>query len=480
MMARGTGLLVLALAAAACRERPAAQQQAAQAPALDTAPAVPAEPRPSVAWLAVSPGVATFDAVGDTVRLSTAVPAQCQSANDAVAAVEPGGLVRSRGNGETHIRCWAPGAVGRMTVRIAQQIRRVAIVAEQGLTMRQAGDSVRLTLARVDRLGTPVQTVRPTWASLQPDLAQVDSVSGVARAVAATGSARIVASVDGFSDTVMVEMGVKAEASQNLLATRRTAASRRPVRTAVRAAAGRQPTLTPRGAPAPEIVRRSSSAPIAARQPTEADSLFRTPLQAAAAARRSTLTVSAIASLSEHHVTLNGSDTTVESQSGLMIGGAVDYQTGSWLTVHAQMTSGKLTADSSIARDQTVTDAQLDVGVQAFPWLTFIGGFGGRAYHDIALQRWIFVRAGGEARFGLGGGPLSGVLRLMLLPVISAGQNQTAPSFGMISTVGLQYESGKLSSGLQYVVERYGFSGGDPRLEQFGALQFRLGLRFGR
>jgi hypothetical protein len=192
------------------------------------------------------------------------------------------------------------------------------------------------------------------------------------------------------------------------------------------------------------------------------------------------LTVSAIASLSEHHVTLSGSDTTVESQSGLMIGGAVDYQTGSWLTVHAQMTSGKLTADSPIARDQTVTDAQLDVGVQAFPWLTFIGGFGARSYRDIALQRWIFVRAGGEARFGLGGGPLSGVLRLMLLPVISAGQNQTAPSFGMISTVGLQYESGKLSSGLQYVVERYGFSGGDPRLEQFGALQFRLGLRFGR
>lgn len=92
----------------------------------------------------------------------------------------------------------------------------------------------------------------------------------------------------------------------------------------------------------------------------------------------------------------------------------------------------------------------------------------------------MFVRAGGEARFGLGGGPLSGVLRLMLLPVVSAGENQTAPSFGMISTVGLQYESGRLSSGLQYVVERHGFSGGDPRLEQFGALQFRLGLRFGR
>lgn len=484
MVSRALLLTVLMLTATSCRDKAAPPQQAEAPPqpALDTTTPAPEPPRPTVRWLAISPRSAAFDAVGDTVRLSTAVPAQCQSANETVAAVEPGGIVRSRGNGETHIRCWAPGLSGRVTVYVNQAIRRVAIVAEQGLVMRQAGDSVRLQLARVDRLGTPVPTVRPTWESLQPELVRVDSARGVAYAMVATGSARIVASVEGFSDTVTVEMGEKAQASQNLSVTTRTAGARRPVRTAVRTVAGRQPTLTARGTGGPALeLRRSASAPVAARQPGPADSLFRTPLQGAGATRRSTLQVSAIGSVAEHRVNLTGDTADLEYQSGLMIGGAVDYVTPGWLSVHAQMTSGKLTAQDTLAKDQTVTDGSLDVGVAAFPWLTFTGGFGGRAYRDVTLLRWIFVRAGGEARFNLGGGPVSGLLRLTLLPIISAGEGKSAPNFGMISAVGLEYEGGRLSGGVQYVVERYGFSGtASARLEQFSALQFRLGLKLRR
>jgi hypothetical protein len=164
-----------------------------------------------------------------------------------------------------------------------------------------------------------------------------------------------------------------------------------------------------------------------------------------------------------------------------MIGGAVDYRSGTWLSVHAELTTGNLSAQTAAARDQTATDAKLDVGVTAFPWLTFVGGIGARAYKDVALQQWRFIRTGAEAHFGLGGGALSGVLRLTLLPLISAAENQEAPSFGMISSAGLQYESRRLSTGLLYVIERYGFSGtASDRLEQFSALQFRVGFRFRR
>jgi hypothetical protein len=227
--------------------------------------------------------------------------------------------------------------------------------------------------------------------------------------------------------------------------------------------------------------RRSASDPVEAREVRASDSLYQDTLSVGGG-RHGSLTFSAIGMLAEHHVTPNGNVNTLESQSGLMIGGAIDWATGSWLSVHAEMSTGKLAAESgTAARDQTATDARIEAAVAAFPWLSFVGGVGARSYNDVALQRWVFIRTGAEAHFNLGGGPISGVLRLTLLPMVSAGQGQEAPSFGMISAAGVQYESRKLVSSLIYVIERYGFSGtASARLEQFSGLQFRLGLRFAR
>jgi len=467
----------LLLLAAACggetaREAVKVEQQA---PAPEAPPAVETPPPPP-AILAVSPHTVSFDALSDTLRLALPEGAACQSAMPSVATVDDFGLVRAVMNGVTHLRCWADDRTATVKVTVDQTVARIAITAEQGLEIARAGDTLRLSLARVDRLGTTVEAARPEWASLQPEVLQVDAATGIAVGVVDSGMARVVARVDGLADTVTVELGHKT--IPLLTQSTRSATSRVARNAALRRAAG--PTAGRRTTAGPVADRRFAGTEIGVRDVRASDSLnFQDPTAAALAPRARALVPYAVAILADHGVYDQGA---LERNSGVIFGVGADVITRGWLRASFQVSTGTLAAQTTAARDQKVTAGRFDVGIAAFSWLTLSAGVQSRVYEGISTVRWAMVKTGGDLRFNLGDTPLSAMASLNLLPVISGGEGNVSPNFGMNTAFGMGFERGRFNASLKYFIERYGFpaqSGAAAREEQFSGLEFRLGLLFG-
>jgi hypothetical protein len=447
------------------------------------APAVAAvEPAPPVpVRLAVSPRSADFDALGDTLRLSLPAGVACESAMPSVATVDASGLVRSVMNGATQLHCRGDHATAMVKVTTYQKVARIAITTEQGLEIARAGDTLRLGLARVDRLGTTVANVRPDWASLHPDVLRVDAASGVAVGVVDSGTARVVARVDGLTDTVTVELGRRAKVVP-LLMTSSRGGNARVVRNAALRRAATPIAAARRSGAGPVADRRFAAPGIGARGVLPSDSLdFQDPTVVALARRGRVLNPYAVLMLADHGVSDQGGQP-LERSSGMMFGAGIAVETRSWLRASAQVSTGTLAAQTAASREQKVTDGRIDLGVAAFPWLTLTAGVQSRVYKDISATRWVMVRTGGDLRYNLGATPLSGVASLSVLPVISRGKGNTSPSFGINTAVGVGFEQDRFSVSLKYFVERYGFpaqAGLAAREEQFTGLEFRLGLFFG-
>ncbi len=186
----------------------------------------------------------------------------------------------------------------------------------------------------------------------------------------------------------------------------------------------------------------------------------------------------AILVLADHRV---DPGTGLEHTSSLMYGAGFEATTRGWLSVRGELTTGTLASGQVGVRDRTVTDARLDLGVRAFPWLTLLAGGGLRVYKQDAQENWRFLRVGAEARFPLAVDALTGSVRLTLAPLVSRTTNAPAalsPSFALAGASGLRLTQGRLSVGVEYAVESYTFpsSGGITRLEQFSALKLSCGL----
>jgi len=475
------------VALVACTGREAPRQAAAppaEAPAEAAPVAAPQPPR-----LVVEPRTVAFDAISDTLRLSLPSGTACRSANEAVAAVDITGLVRSAGNGDTHLRCWLGRSQRVVPVQVVQAVARVGIVAEPpGLSLEKGGDSVRLRLAGVDRMGTSVEMGRPVWESLQPEVVRVDAATGLAQGVADSGVARIVAQLDRYTDTVTIEVGRKPTAAPLARVTSATAASR--IRSAALRGA-RQPSAAlsrQRGVAAPPATggaaaagtptaSRPGMALIGARELRPSDSLAFQDPAAQAAGRGWTLTPSLRVVIADHGLSEAGS---LERNSGMLLGAGADVAGLGWLRLGVTLLTGSLSAQTTAARDQKVTLGRLDVGIAAAPWLTLSTGAESRLYSALGDVRWLSVRAGGQVRFAFGGTPLSGLLGVHILPLVSRGSGNVSPSLGLNTTVGLLLERGRLASSLRYVVERYTYPSSTGREEHFSSLELRFGLAFSR
>lgn len=477
----GTGLLLLSVA---CADK--GKVAVVQAPPPETVfvkqpPAPPQAPAP----LAVSPRNVKFDAIGDTMRLALPEGASCVAASENIAVVDSTGLVRATGNGATHLRCWEGEHNAQVKVNVAQQIARVSVVADEGLTMRKSGDSLHLGLARVDRLGTPVEGPHPVWASLSPDVVRVDSSSGVVISVADSGTARVVGTAQEVSDTVIVEVGAKQQA-QLLSATNRSASSSR-FRTLTRANSAQRTGLRAPGATSPSgIVNQSATtqsqgggSTIGARNAQPTDSIFHDPTQFGLRSERS-LVPSLMAGFAEHRIitALGG----LEKTSGAVYGGAITLANRGVLGLRFQFMTGTLTKDTNTANDRKLTDGSLDASLAIAPWLNIVASGEARRYESVTTERWVMIGAGAETNFPLGGGALRGIARLKLMPLINVASDAgtvTSPSFGLAGAFGLGFDNHHITSSLLYDIERYTFPNGTGRKEQFGALLFQLGYKLG-
>jgi hypothetical protein len=439
----------------------------------------------------VSPRNIAFDAIGDTLRLALPEGSTCAAASDEIALVDSTGLVKAIANGVTHLRCWEGEHNASVKVTVAQQLARVSVVADEGLALRKTGDSLHLGLARVDRLGAPVSEARPTWTSLAPEVVRVDAATGVAVSLADSGTARVVGSADNFADTVIVEIGVKSASTQLLSSSGRSSLSR--ARTLARANQQRngrpslsagpggittQSTGTPAADPAQQQQQQQGTG-IGVRTAQATDSLFRDPQTGAFGGQARNLTPTLTAGFAEYRTIGSGG---LEKTSGPVFGGEFGITTRGLLSFRFNFLTGTLAKDTTtVTKDRKLVSGSFDANIALSPWLSLMAGIEARRFEDVSVQRWIMVRAGGEANFSLGGGPLRGIARLQIVPLVNIASDlpSTSPSFGLLSALGIGYESRRVSSSLLYDIERYSFPTNTGRKEQFGALLFRFGYKFG-
>ena len=433
----------------------------------------------------IVPTVLAFDALGAVAEV-TARPAGagvvCKSDADSIALVEAGTFVKARGNGTTRVRCRVGDGAGTVQVSVRQQVARISIRSERGLALRPARDTLRLTVARVDRLGQPVTDVRPVWQTLNPAVATIDTASGAVVGVAA-GEARIVATVAGLTDTARLQVREDAFTPQPapVLVRRASATTTRRAGGAA-ARGGTRAANTAGPGPTTGAARARAATPsavaIGVRDITPADSVFQAQIAADSAGSLRRLGATLAFGIGEHRVLLDTGDG-VRTTSGLMLGADIEGQISRRLLVRGSFLTGTLSSSDVSIPELATGDLQLELDFLAFSWLTFVLGGGYRGYSDaIGAQRWTTLLTGAEARFGLLPDQLEGFVRLALLPVVSVSGLNDSPNLTLRGGAGISYRTGRFALGVEYLLERSDFPtvGGEQRREQLSMLKLRLGL----
>jgi hypothetical protein len=317
----------------------------------------------------------------------------------------------------------------------------------------------------------------------------VDPSSGLATSVADSGTGRIVGAVDSLADTILVQVGAKGAVAKGLSRTTTTAAAR----TRAIAAAAREAQRT---AAAAEVARNEGYVPngpvqaptqglnaIGARAPRLNDSLFREPAIGLGGLRW--VVPNAYGEFAERRV-IPSTGASLVAYTGALFGGGLDITTRGVLSFRMAFATGTLTGDTATSgtdKSLTVTQGSFDACMNIAPWLTVIGGAESRKYQaSLVNEAFLAFRAGGEAAFNLGGGPLYGYAQGMVLPLVSyttSAGTATSPSFGLEAGLGVGLETDRISARVIYEITHYSFPATSGRKEQFSDLLFRFGYRFG-
>ncbi len=167
----------------------------------------------SISSVAVSPDALTFNAVGDTSRV-TAVALDGSGAplpdanfswaslNADVATVDATGLVTARGNGATMIVAALGGQADSVRVTVTQTIVSLGGLADTTTLVR--GERRNLTAHAQDPNGAPVPNAPISWVSRQPNVASVDAVGHVT--ALAVGETVIVAALGSLADSTRLRV----------------------------------------------------------------------------------------------------------------------------------------------------------------------------------------------------------------------------------------------------------------------------------
>ena len=167
---------------------------------------------PVATTVTVTPGSATFSALGDTARFTAEVLDQngwvmtgaavaWTSSEASVAAVDASGQVTAAANGSATITATAGSASGTAAVTVAQVVSAIS-VSPAADTLLAFGDTVRLTAEATDANGHAVAASEFSWASSDTLVVRVDASGQVT--AAANGSATITATAGSASGTAAV------------------------------------------------------------------------------------------------------------------------------------------------------------------------------------------------------------------------------------------------------------------------------------
>ncbi len=171
--------------------------------------------RPVIAAsIAVSQDTVGFTAIGDTMRIRatatdsvgapiTQFQASWRSLNPLVAAVNPGGVVRSVGNGSTIVIAALGGRADSASITVRQAL--VAVTGLPDTASLVVGEGRKFEARAVDRNGVLVSDAIVTWSSADASVASVDG-TGLVTARAA-GSSTISATSGAVKDTSALRVG---------------------------------------------------------------------------------------------------------------------------------------------------------------------------------------------------------------------------------------------------------------------------------
>lgn len=128
----------------------------------------------------------------------------CRSRNDDIATLSANGRVTARSNGLTWIICAKDNLRDSVSVVVRQRAARAQIVADgPTFVLKTVGDSLRLGMIAVDRLGETINDGWVTWVSEEPAIAHVDISTGVVIGVS-VGSTMIIGKIDDYTDSILV------------------------------------------------------------------------------------------------------------------------------------------------------------------------------------------------------------------------------------------------------------------------------------
>lgn len=187
---------------------------------------------------------------------------------------------------------------------------------------------------------------------------------------------------------------------------------------------------------------------------------------------------SAVVSAVEHRVNAGRG---VELSSGTLFGGAGLVRIGPRIELSGSAAGGVLDADSAFADSRDLAMVEARVAMLPVPWLALYGGIAARAFTtSFATQRFTAGRLGVEGRLAFVGGAVRGIVRAELLPGASV-SGLEPPNRAVAAAAGFQWNSGVLTAGVEYALERYDFPevAGVKRKEQLAMLTAQLGLRLG-
>lgn len=142
----------------------------------------------------------TADAAGKALDGRTILWA---SSNPAVASVDAAGVVTAIAQGTASITATSEGVSGSASVGVTVPAIASVVLQPRSATI-QRGSTLQLSATVTDASGAVVTDRALTWTSTNAGIAVV-SASGLVTAIA-SGSARIVASLDGKADTVSISV----------------------------------------------------------------------------------------------------------------------------------------------------------------------------------------------------------------------------------------------------------------------------------
>jgi uncharacterized protein YjdB len=178
----------------------------------------PSGPTPVAQVVITSPaGPLTFGALDRTVvftaeardasgNVLTGRSTSWSSSNSAAVSITAGGVATAEGNGAAQITATVEGVVSDpVTVTVAQVTAQVAATPATA-NFGAKGSTRQLAAQALDSTNNAIAGKSASWSSTNPAVATV-SAAGLVTSVA-DGATQVVASIDGFTDTVAVNVAI--------------------------------------------------------------------------------------------------------------------------------------------------------------------------------------------------------------------------------------------------------------------------------